>query len=64
VIARRHFGFHFLLFIKEMSEDKTVTINPQHSVLGIFRFNSILICPLSHGEDTESERSEAQSHLE
>jgi hypothetical protein len=38
--------------------------NPQHSVLGIFRFNSILICPLSHGEDKESERSEAQSHVE
>jgi hypothetical protein len=27
-IARRHFGFHFLLFIKEMSEDKAVTKEP------------------------------------
>ena len=39
------------------------TKNPQHFVLGIFRFNCILTCPLSHGEDKESERSEAQSHV-
>ena len=38
--------------------------NPQHFVLGIFRFNCILTCPLSHGEDKESERREAQSHVE
>ena len=38
--------------------------NPQHFVLGIFRFNCILTCPLSHGEDKESERSKAQFHVE
>ena len=39
-------------------------MDPQHFVLGIFRFNCILKCPLSHGEDKESERSEAQFHVE